>query len=170
MAFTHRLPANTTTIANLTLSLTAEERTRSRHHFHTEEGQSIHLQLPRGTILHHGNLLTTENREIVVRIIAKPEPVMTATAYTPLELLRAAYHLGNRHVPLEVTVKYLRLSTDPVLKSMLIQMGLQVTEATLPFQPEAGAYHEQPDIEHSKNQSLDYSQKHSHHHSHHHSY
>ena len=92
--------------------------------------------------MYHGDLLTNESREIV-RVAAKPEPVMTATARTSLELLRAAYHLGNRHVPLEVAVEYLRLSTDSVLKSMLVQMGLQVTEALLPFQPEAGAYHEQ---------------------------
>ncbi|HEY9628371.1 MAG TPA: urease accessory protein UreE [Coleofasciculaceae cyanobacterium] len=148
MAFTQRLPANTPTVAHFTLSLTAEERTRSHHHFHTDEGQGIHLQLPRGTVLYHGDLLTTEAGEWVVRIVAKPEPVITATAHTPLELLRAAYHLGNRHVPLEVQVDYLRLSTDPVLKLMLIQIGLQVTEATLPFQPEAGAYQERAGSQH----------------------
>ena len=148
MAFTQRLPANTLTVAHFTLSLTAEERTRSHHHFYTDEGQGIHLQLPRGTVLYHGDLLTTETKESVVRIVAKPEPVITATAHTTLELLRAAYHLGNRHVPLEVRVGYLRLSTDPVLKSMLIHMGLQVTEATLPFQPEAGAYQERSDSRH----------------------
>lgn len=158
MAFNHRLPADPLVVAHFTLSLTAEERTRSHHHFHTDQGQGVHLQLPRGTVLRHGDLLTNERGEIV-RIIAKPEPVMTATAHTPLELLRAAYHLGNRHVPLEVAVEYLRLSTDSVLRSMLIQMGLQVTEATLPFQPEAGAYQEQT---HSQDHAQDRSHSHSH--------
>jgi len=172
MVFIYRLPVDPTIVANFTLSLTAEERTRSRHHFRTDEGQGVHLQLPRGTVLHHGDLLTTETRETVIRIMAKPEPVMTATAPTPLELLRAAYHLGNRHVPLEVTVRHLRLATDPVLKSMLIHMGLQVTEEILPFQPEAGAYHEQSG--HSQHDAQEPVQDHahplSHQQSHHHSH
>ncbi|MBD3880771.1 urease accessory protein UreE [Phormidium tenue FACHB-886] len=127
-------------VIQLALPLTAEERTRSRHYFPTETGQDIYLQLPRGTVLQHGDLLTTEDGKTIVQVIAKPEPVMTATAQTPIALLRAAYHLGNRHVPLEVTIDYLRLAPDPVLKAMLEQLGLQVTEALLPFQPEAGAY------------------------------
>lgn len=55
-------------------------------------------------------------------------------------LLRAAYHLGNRHVPLEIGATYLRLSPDPVLRTMLEQLGMNVLEAVLPFQPELGAY------------------------------
>jgi urease accessory protein len=62
------------------------------------------------------------------------------TASNPLHLLRAAYHLGNRHVPLEVTAEYLRLSPDPVLADLLQQLGLTVRLQTLPFQPETGAY------------------------------
>ena len=65
---------------------------------------------------------------------------MTATAHTSLDLLRAAYHLGNRHVPLEVAIDYLRLAPDSVLKAMLEQLGLNVIEAILPFRPEMGAY------------------------------
>jgi urease accessory protein len=65
---------------------------------------------------------------------------MTIAAQTPLLLLRAAYHLGNRHVPLEITATYLRLSPDPVLRTMLEQMGMVVEETILPFQPEIGAY------------------------------
>ena len=138
-------PGQPVATIDLTLPLTAEDRTRSRHHFQTETGEAVYLQLPRGTVLQHGDLLTTEANGTeggaIVQIIAKPEPVMTATAHSLLELLRAAYHLGNRHVPLEVTETYLRLSPDPVLKAMLEQLGLHVSEAVLPFQPEAGAYH-----------------------------
>lgn len=134
-----RLPPNPDAIASLTLALTAEERTRSRHYFETETGQGVYLQLPRGTVLRQGDLLRSEQGSLV-RIVAKPEPVLIVTATTPLQLLRAAYHLGNRHVPLEVTTDYLRLTPDPVLKSMLEQLGVQVTEAVLPFEPEAGAY------------------------------
>ncbi|OKH22810.1 urease accessory protein UreE [Hydrococcus rivularis NIES-593] len=123
-----------------TLSLSAEERTRSRHRFETPDGQSLFLRLPRGTILQDGDLLKAETGEII-KIAAKPEPVLTVTAQNPLDLLRAAYHLGNRHVPLEVAPNYLRLSPDPVLKDMLERMGVTAIEEIVPFQPEIGAYH-----------------------------
>lgn len=123
-----------------TLWLTAEERTRSRRHFKTEEGETIYLQLPRGTILGEGDLLASETGEILVRVKAKPEPVLTVTAADFLTLMRSAYHLGNRHIPLEITPTYLRLSPDSVLQKMLIQLGVEVREEIAPFQPEIGAY------------------------------
>ena len=126
--------------ASFTLALTASERTRSRHRLSTADGQVLYLCLPRGTVLRHGDLLQAEKDRSLVRIAAKPEPVLTVTAQTPLLLLRAAYHLGNRHVPLEIAATYLRLSPDPVLRTMLEQLGIDVLEAVLPFQPELGAY------------------------------
>ncbi len=128
---------------SLTLPLTAEERTRSRHHFETADGQLIYLQLPRGTLLRNGDLLQADGGAIV-RVIAKPEPVLTVTAPTPLDLLQAAYHLGNRHVSLEIDPTYLRLSPDPVLRDLLIHRGLHITEEIQPFQPESGAYGAHP--------------------------
>ncbi len=86
-----------------------------------------------------GDWLQTETGELA-QIKAKPEPVMTITAKSPLDLLQAAYHLGNRHVPLEITDTYLRLSPDPVLKDLLDHRGLHITEELVPFQPETGAY------------------------------
>lgn len=138
--FTQRLPADFSQICDFSLTLTAEERTRSHHYFETDEGQGIYLRLPRGTVLQHRDLLRSENGQTLVRVLSKPEPVLTVTAPTPLELLRATYHLGNRHISLEVTETYLRLSPDPVLQSMLEQMGLHISKETVPFQPEAGAY------------------------------
>ena len=138
-SFVRRLPSNPTLVTQYRLSLTADERTRSCHYFETEDGQGLYLRLPRGTMLQHGDLLESETGALV-RIEAKPEPVMTITATTPLNLLKAAYHLGNRHVPLEVTETYLRLSPDSVLKAMLEQLGLAVQEEVVPFKPEAGAY------------------------------
>jgi urease accessory protein len=140
LTLTQRLPANPNTVVSLTLALTAEERTKSRHRFTTEDGQSVFLRLPRGTVLQDQDILQSETGSLIVRAIAKSEPVLTITAQTPLDLLRAAYHLGNRHVPLEITATYLRLSPDPVLQKMLEQMGMEVEEAVLPFQPEIGAY------------------------------
>jgi urease accessory protein len=137
---TQRLAANPDVVVSFTLALTAEERTRSRHRFETEDGQAVFLRLPRGTVLRDGDLLRSESDSSLVRISAKPEPVLTVSATTSTELLRAAYHLGNRHVPVEITATYLRLSPDPVLRTMLEQLGMEVQEAVLPFQPEQGAY------------------------------
>lgn len=91
-------------------------------------------------MLRDGDLLQTEGGDRLIRIVAKPEPVLTITAKTSLDLLRAAYHLGNRHVPVEVTTAYLRLSPDPVLEHLLHHLGVDVTAETVPFHPESGAY------------------------------
>jgi urease accessory protein len=84
--------------------------------------------------------LQSEDGSCLVLVSAKPESVLTARASTALLLIRAAYHLGNRHVALEIADNYLRLSPDSVLQGMLEKMGLEVTEEIVPFQPEMGAY------------------------------
>ncbi|WP_416236306.1 urease accessory protein UreE [Spirulina sp. CCNP1310] len=122
------------------LPLRASDRHRSRHHCQTTTGLPVILCLPRGTVLQDGDWLRGERGEWA-QVIAEPEPVLTVTAEQPQGLLRAAYHLGNRHVPLEVTAAYLRLSPDPVLQAMLQQLGVTVIEEICPFRPEAGAYH-----------------------------
>ncbi|MEA5466809.1 urease accessory protein UreE [Leptothoe sp. PORK10 BA2] len=131
----------------LTLPLTAAERTRSRYRYRMAHGitdDEICLELPRGTTLRDGDCLGDGGHTEVLKIVAKPEPVLTvraAVASEPaLQLLRAAYHLGNRHVALEVGTDYLRLTPDPVLESMLHQLGVTVVAETQPFQPESGAY------------------------------
>ena len=140
LTLTQRLPANPSATVSYTLALTADERTRSRLRFDTEQGVPVQLGLPRGTVLRDGDLLRADEGEAVVRVRAKPESVITARAPDRLTLLRAAYHLGNRHVPVEVGEDYLRLGPDSVLADMLIQLGLTLTEEVTPFQPEAGAY------------------------------
>ena len=140
LTFTHRNAPNLGTTVILTLALTAEERTRSRHRFEMSDGKAIFLRLPRGTVLHDGDILQDETNSESIKITAKPEAVLTVTASTKQDLLRAAYHLGNRHVPVEITATYLRISPDSVLHQMLEQLGLEVKEEILPFQPELGAY------------------------------
>jgi urease accessory protein len=163
LVLTQRKSVNSGQEATYTLALDAEERTRSRHRFTTVEGIEVNLQLPRGTVLLDGDLLCGQDLEsIAVKVIAKPEPVITATAHNALELLRAAYHLGNRHVPLEVTTTYLRLSPDSVLENMLEQLGLHIKAEVLPFQPESGAY----DSSHANHSHSHQSHNHSHHHDH----
>ncbi len=122
------------------LLLTAEDRLRSRYPIVTEQGIEVYLELPRGTQLNQGDRLGSTTHDLIVEVIAKPEPVLTAHAANPLDLLQAAYHLGNRHVPLEIQPDYLRLGPDPVLADMLRHRGLTVAEAIEPFNPERGAY------------------------------
>ena len=124
----------------LLLCLTAEERTRSRHNFLTEDLTPVSLQLPRGTTLQDGDILATATGDILVKVAAKPESVLTVRTDQSIDLIRAAYHLGNRHVSLEITPTYLRLTPDPVLAGMLTQLGLQVTAEVAPFCPQGGAY------------------------------
>ena len=139
ITFTQRKNPNSDSAVSLTLELTAEERTRSRYRFPADDKQMVCLRLPRGTVLQDGDILQDDNNNFI-KIIAKPEPVLTVTAQNHLDLIKAAYHLGNRHVQLEITPNYLRLSPDSVLRQMLENLGLQVSEDNLPFQPETGAY------------------------------
>jgi urease accessory protein len=140
LTFTTHLPANPDAAIDFTLPMTAADRTRSRHRFETDAGEMLNLHLPRGTVLRDRDLLQSEDGSCLVLVTAKPEPVLTVRASTELLLLRAAYHLGNRHVSLEVTDRYLRFSPDSVLQEMLQKMGLEVTEEIAPFHPETGAY------------------------------
>jgi urease accessory protein len=147
---TTQLDRHSQLVATDRLSLTAEERSRSRHPYLTDGGREVYLQLKRGTNLRHGDRLQAndDNLDLIVEILAKPEQVMVVTALQSLDLLQAAYHLGNRHVPLEITDDRLYLLPDPVLQDMLCQRGLKVTMADRPFQPQAGAYEATPHHHH----------------------
>lgn len=158
--FTRKIASSLT--PTLSLALTADERTRSRYRYKvsgeiTDFGDvsvpgnvdEIYLELPRGTTLRHGDCLGGDDHQQILRIVAKPEPVLTvrsapgdrsSSVEASLQLLRAAYHLGNRHVALEVGGDYLRLAPDSVLEPMLQHLGVVVTAETMPFQPESGAY------------------------------
>ncbi|MEN9275071.1 MAG: urease accessory protein UreE [Gloeomargarita sp. GMQP_bins_5] len=123
------------------LSLTAEERRKRLLPWQTSEGETVYLELPRGVVLQDEDVLHVPARDWVLTVAARPEPVLTVRASQPLLLLRAAYHLGNRHVPLQITPEWLRLAADGVLADLLREMGLTVTEEMACFYPEMGAYH-----------------------------
>lgn len=131
--------SDTETLSLPRLVLPFDLRQKSRLRATLDNGVEAALFLPRGTVLRHGDLLEAEDRTLI-RVVAAPEDVLYATADKPHDLLRAAYHLGNRHVPVELGEGYLKLATDPVLKEMLSQLGLTLREDCLPFQPEPGAY------------------------------
>ena len=122
-----------------TLELPFELRQRSRLRALLSTGEEVALRLPRGTVLRGGDLLAAGDGR-VIEVRARPEEVLHVVCDTPEALARAAYHLGNRHVPVEVRAGYLRLAADHVLEGLLKGLGARVSRLTSPFEPEAGAY------------------------------
>ena len=121
------------------LELPFDLRQRSRLRVMLRTGLEAALMLDRGTILRGGDLLKAEDGK-VIQVIAAEQPVHDVTAVSQQALMCAAYHLGNRHVPLQVGDGWLRLEQDHVLKEMLLGLGMHVIEKNSPFEPEAGAY------------------------------
>jgi urease accessory protein len=124
----------------LRLCLGADERFRLRGHRRSACGRDLVLQLERGEPLQPGEWLSGAPGDPPVRVEAAAEPLLVVRASDPLDLLRAAYHLGNRHVALEVCAGELRLLEDSVLADLLAQRGLELEHRQAPFLPEAGAY------------------------------
>ena len=128
-----------------TLELDWDSRSKSRFSATDSTGREIGVVLPRGTALRGGDVLVAEDGTLL-RVIAAPQPVLQvrhcADHGSPFDLLRAAYHLGNRHVPLELQPTLLQFEPDPVLADMLRRQHLIVTEAQAAFEPEGGAYGE----------------------------
>lgn len=121
------------------LVLPFDRRQKSRSRVKLESGAEAALLLERGAILRGGDRLLADNG-VVILVVAADEPVMRVTASCPRELARAAYHLGNRHVPLQIGDGWLRLEQDHVLKEMLLGLSMTVIDESAPFEPEAGAY------------------------------
>ena len=122
------------------LELPFELRQKSRLRTRLADGEEIGLFLPRGTVLRGGDVLQAREGTLIA-VHAKPEAVVDVRAADTLTLMRAAYHLGNRHVQLQIGDGWLRLLDDAVLNTMLLQVGaVQLTHQLAPFEPEAGAY------------------------------
>lgn len=126
------------------VALPYDERKRSRLKVVLASGKEAGIFLGRGDHLHGGDRLLAEDASTVVEILAAAEKLIEATADTPLLFARAAYHLGNRHVPVQIVPTAnggkLRFQTDHVLAEMIKGLGCVVTETEAPFQPESGAY------------------------------
>jgi urease accessory protein len=133
-----------TGVADGTLSLRFADRCRSRLRATLDDGREVGLFLPRGTVLRGGDVLADEHGA-VIRVVAAQEALYEVTAAEGavdpgFDLLRAAYHLGNRHVPVQLSPRRLRLERDAVLREMLLRLGLCVDAIVSAFEPEAGAY------------------------------
>lgn len=121
------------------LELTAGQRRRCRQRLELPSGEELAIALPPGIELHPGDqLLADDGQRFEVR--AAPESTLRISSADPLRLTRAAYHLGNRHVAVEIGAGYLAIEPDPVLREMLQLLGVETTQVEAPFQPESGAY------------------------------
>ncbi len=162
LRFTHKISAE----SSQTLTLSYELRQKSRQRVVLDDGEEAGLFLDRGIILREGDCLATDRGE-TVRIKAAAEAVSTVYCKTPLQLARASYHLGNRHVALQITEKYLRYQADHVLDELCSGLGLNVISEQAPFEPEPGAYGDYGHMQgHSHGHSHEHENGHAHSHEH----
>ena len=122
-----------------TLTLPFELRQKARLHTQLDNGQEAGLFLPRGNVIRGGDILKSESGEFV-KVVSATENVSTATSEDQLLLTRACYHLGNRHVPIQISRTWIRYLDDHVLNEMMIQLGLCIKQEKTVFEPESGAY------------------------------
>lgn len=138
------------------VELPFDERKKSRLKTESTCGMQLGFMLPRGHILRSGTKLEAEDGTLV-EVLASPEEVSTVKADDPVALAKAAYHLGNRHVSLQIGEGWLRYQHDHVLDEMVKGFGLTVVVESTPFEPEEGAYAQGG---HSHGHSLDHSHSH----------
>ncbi len=126
-----------------TVELDWDVRQKSRFDAVDSAGRQLGVFLPRGSAVRGGDVLVAEDGSMI-RVVAAPQAVLRITHCsehgTPFDLIRAAYHLGNRHVPIELKPDHLKIEPDHVLADMLRAMHLIVREVNEPFEPEGGAY------------------------------
>jgi urease accessory protein len=136
----HVLPAGTwdRTTATDTVLIDFDRRHRRRIVLRTEGGTEVLLDLPQAVRLRDGDGLPTESG--IVRVRAKPEPLLEIHAHDESELVRIAWHLGNRHLPVQLLGDRIRIRADHVIADMIEGLGGHVDAIEAPFDPEAGAY------------------------------
>jgi urease accessory protein len=126
-----------------TITLDWDTRQKSRFDAVDSSQRQLGIFLHRGTVVRGGDVLVAEDGSLV-RVEAAPQTVLRITACTehgsPFDLTRAAYHLGNRHVPIELKPDHLKIEPDHVLADMLRAMHMTVVQVSEPFEPESGAY------------------------------
>jgi urease accessory protein len=121
------------------LKLPFESRQKSRLRTKLVSGEEVGLVLPRGEVLRGGDLVTASDGR-VIEIVSQEEKTIHIEANSPQALAKVAYHLGNRHVPVQVGEGFLRIAEDHVLEEMVKKLGAKVSHVEAPFEPEAGAY------------------------------
>ena len=137
LKITEKLAAPLTPSESLTLPF--EKRQKSRLRVSLDNNQEAALMMERGSVLRHGELLRADNG-LIVEVRAANEEVAVISTEDSFLLARACYHLGNRHVPLQIGEGWLRIQRDHVLEEMVQSLGLFVKHECAPFEPESGAY------------------------------
>lgn len=165
------LEASDGRLATDSLTLVFELRRRARLRAKLDSGREVGLLLERGLSLKHGQRLATKDGSLVVEVRARPELLSTVETTDVHLLTRAAYHLGNRHVPLQVEPGRLSYQHDHVLDGLMHELGLKVLVVERPFEPESGGYasgghRHGHDHDHDHGHSHDHDQSHSHDHGH----
>lgn len=125
--------------ADASLTLPYELRQKRRLRTRLDDGAEAGLFLPHGTTLHEGDLLRSETGTVIA-VHAAEEAVTTLHSDDPCALARVCYHLGNRHVPLQIGEGWARYMRDHVLDEMVENLGLEIRHERVPFEPEPGAY------------------------------
>jgi urease accessory protein len=157
----------------MTVELDWDVRQKSRFDCTDSGGRQIGVFLPRGTPVRGGDVLVCEDASLV-KVIAAPQSVLhiswCRSHGSPFDLIRAAYHLGNRHVQIELTPDHLKIEPDHVLADMLRAMHLIVTEQQAAFEPEGGAYASHASSHAHSHDAHDHAHAHGHGHAHDHAH
>ena len=154
-----------------TITLDWDTRQKSRFDATDSMGRALGVFLSRGTVVRGGDVLVAEDGSLV-RVEAAPQTVLRITACaehgTAFDLMRAAYHLGNRHVPIELRADHLKIEPDHVLADLLRSMHMTVAEVQEPFEPEGGAYGDNAMMGHDHGHGHSHGHDHAHDHTHDH--
>jgi urease accessory protein len=140
LRFTEIVVASADRRADGVLTMRFEDRRRSRLRTRLDDGREIALILPRGTRVREGDRLRAEDGSTVIQVRAAAQTLSRVRTEDNLLLARAAYHLGNRHVPVQVGPGWLAYEHDHVLDGMIADLGLHAETVSAPFEPEAGGY------------------------------
>jgi len=122
-----------------TLTLDYDARNRRRIRLTTDQGEDVLLDLPKAVAMADGDGLRLENRRWL-KVQAATEPIVEVRHRDPDQLVRLAWHLGNRHLPTEIRGQVIRIRPDNVIEEMLFALGADLVKVQIPFQPEGGAY------------------------------
>ena len=122
-----------------TVVLDFDDRHRRRMAMTGTRGLEFLLDLENATVLRGGDALVLDDDRLI-EVVAAPEPLAEIRGADPQHLVRVAWHLGNRHLPTQITARGLRIRRDHVIEAMVKGLGARVIEIEAPFDPEGGAY------------------------------
>lgn len=150
-----------------TVVLDFDDRHRRRTVMNGVQGLTLLLDLPEAVMLRGGDALELEDGRLV-EVVASPEPLIEVKARVPGELARLAWHIGNRHLPAQITANAIRLRQDHVIEEMLTGLGAKLVAIEAPFDPEGGAYASSGSAQHAAADHAGHGSEHHHHSSHDH--